>query len=275
MQASEGPAGVSGDGDLDTRSGPSGRSRTTASRGRVVLRSAGPHAIAVHALLRYLEVKGYPASPRVVGSGIDEDGREVLSFTEGEMLDPRVPSEAEAASIGARLRELHRLTADYSLDESDPWQPWFGRSIGRASIIGHCDVAPWNVIVRQGGECAFVDWEFAGPVDPLVDLAQAGWLNARLFSDDVSVLEGLPPAADRALVLRAIVDGYELATNRRRMLLELMLEFAAHSIAAEADEHRVQRHTRSSDALWGMAWRSRSLTWMLRHRRLLEGALKA
>jgi hypothetical protein len=47
-------------------------------------------------------------------------------------------------------------------------------------------------------------WTAAEPVDPLVELAQTCWLNAKLHDDIVAEREGPPPLADRARQLRAI-----------------------------------------------------------------------
>ena len=44
---------------------------------------------------------------------------------------------------------------------------------------------------------ALIDWETAGPADPMIELAQACWLNAKLFSDDVAEREGLPSLLTR------------------------------------------------------------------------------
>jgi hypothetical protein len=90
----------------------------------------------------------------------------------------------------------------------------------------------------------------------------------------VAGLERLPPAADRARQLAAIVDGYGLAAAQRRGFVEQMIEFAICDTAAEADAAVVTPEmTAHPEALWAMAWRSRSAAWMIRHRRLLETAL--
>lgn len=39
---------------------------------------------------------------------------------------------------------------------------------------------------------ALIDWEFAGPVDALVEVAHAAWLNAQLHDDDTAERCGLP-----------------------------------------------------------------------------------
>src|SRR5213080_2099969 len=49
--------------------------------GDTVRRNAGPWTPAVHALLRHLEYVGFTGAPRAYG--IDERGREVLSYLEG------------------------------------------------------------------------------------------------------------------------------------------------------------------------------------------------
>lgn len=107
----------------------------------------------------------------------------------------------------------------------------------------------------------------------MMDLAQAAWLNARLYSDDIAEQESLPPAGERAQQLRAIVDGYGLIASQRQGFLDLIIEFAVHSTASDADEYAVTQETLQSPALWGMTWKARSASWMLRNRRVLQNAL--
>jgi hypothetical protein len=144
-------------------------------------------------------------------------------------------------------------------------------------VISHCDVAPWNIVCRSGVPIALIDWEYSGPVDPLVDLAQACWLNAKLHDDVVAQREKLPTVSQRAKCLRAVVDGYGLPRNKRRGLVGLMVEFAIHSAAGEADAAKILPDNRPNavdvTVLWAMAWRSRAAAWMLRNRRILEEAL--
>jgi aminoglycoside phosphotransferase (APT) family kinase protein len=155
------------------------------------------------------------------------------------------------------------------------WFPWHGRDLGGpARGIGHCDVAPWNIVARDGLPVAFIDWETAGPVDPLVELAQLAWLNAKLQDDIVAEIEDLPPLADRARQLAAIVDAYGLTARQRRGFLDQIIEFAIVDTAWEADDAKVTPETTGHPiTLWAMAWRARSAAWMIRHRRTLETAL--
>jgi hypothetical protein len=154
------------------------------------------------------------------------------------------------------------------------WQPWFGRDLGPGPrIVSHCDTGPWNLLARAGRPVALIDWEFAGPVDPLVELAQAAWLNARLMGDRVADLEGSGSVTDRARHLRLLVDGYGLPRDRREPLLDLMVEVAVADAKTQADEAGVTPTSTDPTPLWAMTWRIDSAEWMLRHRGLLRKAL--
>jgi hypothetical protein len=107
-----------------------------------------------------------------------------------------------------------------------------------------------------------------------VELAQLAWLNAKLHDDLVARLEHLPPLADRARQLAAIVDAYGLTARQRRGFLNQIIEFAICDTAWEADDAAVTPETTAHPvAPWAMAWRARSAAWMIRHRRTLETAL--
>ncbi len=252
--------------------------KTVYREGDVVHKEASPWTATVHTLLRHLEIVGFPAAPRVVGTGFDSDGNETVTYLDGEFIQPGPWTEAGAFAVGVLLRQLHQATRSYQPPDNATWYPWFGRTLGgEPRIISHCDVAPWNIVTRAGLPIALIDWDFAGPVDPQVDLAQACWLNAKLYDDIVAEREGLPPPSERARHLRAIVDGYELPRAERDSLLDLMIEFAIHSVAAEADEANILPNTDLNEidpnVLWAIAWRSRAAAWMLRHRNLFAAAL--
>ncbi len=250
-------------------------------RGRVVVKDAGPWTVAVHSLLCHLEELGFAGAPRVVGSGFDAAGREVLTYIDGGFADPGPWSLEGAAAVGRLLRELHQATASYHPPPDAIWQPWFGRPLGgETRIVSHCDVAPWNIVARNGLPVAFIDWEHAGPVDPLIELAQACWLNAKLHDDCVAEMDGLPSLEERARQLRAMVDAYGLSGEQRRGFFDLIIEFVLHDTAEQADEARVTPDTTELrmnelgyNPLWALAWRARAAAWLWRHRRTLRNAL--
>ncbi|CAG7648612.1 hypothetical protein PAESOLCIP111_05642 [Paenibacillus solanacearum] len=246
--------------------------KSVSREGNVVLRPAGPWTPHIHQLLRHLKRDGVTGVPDIVGSGLSEDGREMLGYVEGEFVHPGPWSDEALAEVGRMLRRLHDAAASHAPDGDAAWQPWFLRGVGGPHrIVSHGDIAPWNMVTQGGMPIALIDWEFAGPVDPMAELARVCWLFPQLHDDDVAAKVGLPPADVRARQLRLLVDAYGLPAKERRQLLDLIIEVAVREAAEEAIEARI-----TSDSIgpqWGMAWRIRAAGWMLRHRSLLEQAL--
>ena len=247
----------------------------------VVYRQAGPWSATTLALLRHLEAVGFDAAPRVVGSGVAPDGREMLQFVPGEPPQPQRWSDEAVGEVGRLLAELHRATASFVAPADAVWQPWFGRALpGRDPVISHNDLGPWNVVARHGRPVAFVDWEFAGPVDAVWDLAHTAWLNAQLHDDDIVERHGLGSAAERARQLALILDGYGLERRRREGFVDKMIDFAVLSARHEAVLAAVTPESEAVDergypVLWAVTWRTRSAAWMIENRARLEAAVAA
>ncbi len=100
----------------------------------------------MHALLRHLEAAGFPGSPRLAGSGIAPDGREMLNFIEGGTNHSRAWSRDGVAAVGRLLRRLHDATASFEPPAGARWQDW--GAIVRPGpddpdrVIGHRDTVP-------------------------------------------------------------------------------------------------------------------------------------
>jgi Resolvase, N terminal domain/Phosphotransferase enzyme family len=139
--------------------------------------------------------------------------------------------------------------------------------------LGHCDAAPWNVISRQGKPVALVDWEAAGPVDRLTELAMAAWNNAQLYDDDVAEMNSLPAAGHRLRQVRIFVDAYGLPVKDRHRLGDRIIEFAGQSAANEVIEQNITPETEHAPRVWGIAWQTRSVAWLIRNRNALKAAL--
>jgi hypothetical protein len=216
---------------------------------------------------------GFVGAPQVVGDGFDAQGREILTYVEGEVINPAPWSDDAIHELGHLIRDLHNATASFRPSASVTWRPWFGREVGTPGIIGHCDAAPWNIVSRQGKPIALIDWEVAGPVDRLTEVAMVAWTNAQLFDDDVAAMNGLPEAQHRIRQVRILSDAYELPTRDRHRLAYRMIEFAAASAANEVIEQQITPQTQHTPRAWGIAWQTRSVAWLIRNRMAIEAAL--
>lgn len=231
-----------------------GGSRTQVTRrGATILRTAAPWSRTTIALLRHLEKVGFVHAPRVVGTGFAPDGREELAFVEGEFVHPGPWDDDALPVLGGMLAALHWAMRSFVPPSDALWQPWFGRTVGQPSVLGHCDTGPWNIVSRQGRPVAFIDWETAGPVDPRVELAQAVWLNAQLVDDDIAERQGLPSVEARARQMRLLLDGYGLARADRVGFVDLVRDFVVLAAANEAIGADVTPESNDAAPLWGLA----------------------
>lgn len=252
-----------------------GGGRTEVSRrGNVIYRESGPWSPVIVSLLRHLEQVGFAACPHVVGTGFDERGRETLSFIEGEFVHPGPWSDEALPLLGSMLRQLHEATSSFKVPDNAIWRGWFGRELGTGPrVIGHCDTGPWNIVSHSNTPIALIDWEAAGPVGIDTELAQACWLNAQLYDDDIAERMNLGSAMARARQVRYLLDGYGFSKKQRDGFFGKLLAFAIHDAAEQAKEAHVTPDTKGPESLWAITWRTRSASWMLRNRPTLEAVL--
>lgn len=84
-------------------------------------------------------------------------------------------------------------------------------------IVCHGDLGPWNTVYRGGLAVAFIDWDAAGPVRPLDDLAAAAWTFVPLAPPRQLREAGFDPVPDLPARLRSFLDAYGL-TDRKVIL---------------------------------------------------------
>ena len=255
--------------------------RTVVRReGDRVIRTRNLWSESVVDLLAHLADKGAQWSPQPVDGGFDEHGREMLTFIPGASPQPYPWSDTAVAAVGTMVRELHDALIDFVPRKPTSWMQWLGRELGDTALgFGHGDLGPWNVMAVDGMPSGFIDWDTAGPIDPTWEVAQAAWLNAQLHDDDLAERLGLGDVGARARQLALFLDGYRLASADRIGFVDKMVEFAVHSSRNDAVEHNVTETTTTGVAadgfpfLWGITWRVKSASWMLRNRATLESAI--
>jgi phosphotransferase family enzyme len=142
--------------------------------GGTVRRPTGPWTPGVHALLSHLEQVGYDGAPRV--HGIDDRGREVLDYIEGEVVHPHhrqliVPDQALAQVVGT-IRRFHDAVSGF-VAERFVWSDRGADPSGAAEILCHNDLAPWNLVHSTDDRWVFIDWDLAAPGRRSWDLSLA------------------------------------------------------------------------------------------------------
>lgn len=187
-----------------------GSVNTVVRIGDTVRRPTGPWTPAIHALLRHLADVKFAYAPRVLG--IDEQGREVLTFIDGEPA--RRPwaevlrSDVGLVAIGSMLRELAEAVATFVPPPDAVW--YCGQVQATAfSSMRHGDLGPWNTIWDGERLVGLIDWDFAEPGPPLWDLAQAAWYAVPL-RDDVTGWQasGFSSQPDLRHRLAVLCDAY-------------------------------------------------------------------
>ncbi|MFG1609675.1 phosphotransferase [Actinoplanes sp. NPDC049265] len=244
---------------LDETPLPAGRmTQGITRRGGQLLRPMGTWSGAVHEFLRHLEAAGFSGAPTFLAT---EGEREVLTYVEGDVpADPRwrpgrghrLPAYArsEAALVAAAelIGRLHGAARGFRPADTrfrfDPRVPRAGE------IISHGDLGPWNTVYRDGVPVAFIDWDAAGPVSPLVELAAAAWEFVPLGPPEQLRQAGFDPLPDIVERLRIFAGAYGLADwrtiqpalQRCRLLAAERVKYAPVNAAeaAEALEHHAR-----------------------------------
>lgn len=170
--------------------------------GNTVRRPTLPWSEDVHRLLERLEAVDFPYSPRFLG--LDDQGREVLTFIDGVCGSDRL---SQGAEEGAEVWAM--VASDEGLRRFARLLRTFHDAID--GQVCHNDFGPWNVVWREGHPVGIIDWDFAAPGEPIRDVAYAlEW--AVPFCDDAECMRWrrfeAPP--DRMHRIAVFADAYGL-----------------------------------------------------------------
>ncbi len=130
--------------------------------GDTVRRPPKCNAAFVHELLLFLEDQGCSFAPRFLG--IDEQGRDMLSYMEGHTLPGSGSCLSDDLLVQAArvIRRLHDVTAGSVLAQDH-------------EIVAHNELGPHNTIFQDNQLVGLIDWDDAAPGTRLRDLANAIW----------------------------------------------------------------------------------------------------
>jgi hypothetical protein len=218
---------------------PLGGMITAAVRaGSTVRRPVAPGAVAVAALLRYLESAGFTGAPRHLGR--DDRDRSVLTWIEGwcpSQDEEHLIDATALRAVGALLRRYHDAVAGYDPSGAAAGFEEGPRTRAPGQLVCHGDVAPRNTIFRDGLPVAFIDWDGAWISDALWEVGHAMWQFAPLRPDRRLRSAGWPEIPDRSARAAALADGYRLGRDARQAvpaLIAPMISGCAASVTAKA-----------------------------------------
>jgi Ser/Thr protein kinase RdoA (MazF antagonist) len=104
-----------------------------------------------HNLLAHLGQKGFAGCPRFLG--IDELGREILSFLPGHVpVELGHYTDAQLCAAAGLLRRFHDATADFA-----PVQQQGGE------VMCHNDFGPCNTVFSDALPCGMIDFDTIAP----------------------------------------------------------------------------------------------------------------
>ncbi len=210
------------DGTERIPSGHGGTELWRSSRG--IHRTVGPWTPTVHAFLAHLEAVDFPGAPRVLG--VDDAGREVLTFVEGKVLadptwrpgrptpwPPWAQTDDCLAQSARLVRALHDSSASFVPPADAVWRQYPSPAPGPDEIVCHGDVGPHNTVYRGGAPVALIDWDTIRPNHPLVEFGTAAWHYVPLGDDAYFAESGFARTPD--LTGRLARFAREYGVNRR------------------------------------------------------------
>jgi hypothetical protein len=176
-----------------------------------VYRPAGWWTPTVHALLEHLHDVGFDRVPKPLGVVGDQEVLTLIPGESGAAGWAKVVSDSGLRAFAGLLRDYHEAARGFVPPAGANWALSYPRSPG-GDVICHGDFGPWNVVWDGPTPVGLLDFDFAGPADPLYDVAYALEYVAP-FRDDAEALRrlGFTAPPDRRRRLEVFAEEYGLA----------------------------------------------------------------
>jgi hypothetical protein len=249
--------------------------------GDTVRRPLGPHSPLVHALLRHLEDSGFTGAPRFLG--IDEAGREVLSYIEGEVAGRPRPSwiadEDRLVSVARLVRAYDDAAATFVVPpgaepaQGPPEPPGTPPPLPYPpELIGHVDITPENVVFRDGRAIALIDFDlakWATRADEMFNVMR-WWAPLGEPADEDPLMRDV----DVPRRCRLLADAYGMSEADRGRLVDVGIARTRRSW------HLMKQRAELDGGGWLRMWNegvgdqiTRRLNWLERNASILQAAL--
>jgi Ser/Thr protein kinase RdoA (MazF antagonist) len=235
----------------------------------------------VHAVLDHLERIGFDGAPRFLG--VDDQGRAVLSYIEGEVAGRPKPDwiadEDRLVSLARLLRSFADAMISFGFPDIEgevnpepegipPQRPY------EFEFIGHRDATHENTVFRDGKAYALIDFDLARPSTQMLEVQGALVYWAPLFDPqdrDAPLVE-----VDVARRCRLFADAFSLADADREILIEDL------RYGTERSWHLMRDRARRLGGGWARMWSAgvgdvirRRGSWLDRHGAQITAALLA
>jgi Ser/Thr protein kinase RdoA (MazF antagonist) len=211
-----------------------GRITSVVRVGDTVRRPPRMNAEFIHALLAHLAAADFDGAPRFLGT--DEQGRDVLSYLEGDVPeDLGLHDDVVLFAAGRLIRRFHDATVGLLARGGET----------SLQVICHNDLTPCNFVFRIGIPVAMIDFDTAAPGTRRMDLAYAAWCWLDLGNPEIA------PEEQRrrlALFVEAYGVAFSAATIKEAILARQQM------LAAEGDSTG-----RAAMAQWARASRAWTL----------------
>jgi len=231
-----------------------GNSSTVVRIGNKVHRNVGPWTPTIHKLLSYLREQGINEVPEPFG--FDEQGREVLSFIEGDVGNYPLPDWLWSHNLlyesFALMRRVHDAT-NIAEFKNAIWQHPIHEP---QEVICHNDFAPYNMVFKDDHVVGMIDFDTASPGPRIHDFS---YLAYRLIPFGEDAGEGAPSMDARMERLASAIKSYGMNFTIREVLFTMatrlkdlaessdeqskrtgQLELAEHAAMYRRDAERVQ-----------------------------------
>ena len=175
--------------------------------GDTVRRPIGENSSFVHKLLNDLEEKKFQFAPKYLG--MDEKGREILSFIDGVVPTDLGDFTHVQIKQGAEiLSELHKITESMT---------------NNGEVICHGDASPANFVFKDGLPIAMIDFDAAHVGTLKEDVGYSSWLwsnlgfrtqNSRDIAEKLIAFLAGYKEFDRSVLVESIVDAQRILLER-------------------------------------------------------------
>ncbi len=152
---------------------PGGNTGPVVRVGDTVRRVAGAWTPQVQQLMRDLRSRGVSVVPEPLG--LDELGREVVEFVDGDVglypMPEWVWTDPLLVDVARAMRDIHDASVGLDL----PLTGWRREAVQPVEVICHVDIAPYNAVCRDARLVALIDWDYATPGPRGWDLGYAAY----------------------------------------------------------------------------------------------------